>query len=47
MDAEEAGRRGIEVLGLFDLETADGDRQDALRMTLEGRTVLGKVLLVP
>uniref|UniRef100_UPI00157C9702 zinc-binding dehydrogenase n=1 Tax=Nocardiopsis dassonvillei TaxID=2014 RepID=UPI00157C9702 len=35
VDTEEAGRRGIEVLGLFDLKQADGDRQDALRMVLE------------
>jgi NADPH2:quinone reductase len=35
VDQEEAGRRGTEVLGLFDLEAADSDRQDALRLVLE------------
>ncbi|PDP86365.1 NADPH:quinone reductase [Glycomyces fuscus] len=35
VDAEEAERRGIEVLGLFDLKEADGDGQDSLRLVLE------------
>ncbi|WP_150243687.1 zinc-binding dehydrogenase [Nocardiopsis quinghaiensis] len=76
VDTEEAGRRGVEVLGLFDLEARGADdRRNALRRmleltrrggiaphvglalpleqadrahaALEGRTVLGKVLLVP
>uniref|UniRef100_UPI000592DBD1 zinc-binding dehydrogenase n=1 Tax=Nocardiopsis halotolerans TaxID=124252 RepID=UPI000592DBD1 len=76
VDAGEAGRRGVEVLGLFDLESGGDDaKRDALRRileqarmgritphvgltlpleradeahgALEGRTVPGKVLLVP
>ncbi|MFD6952189.1 NADPH:quinone reductase [Nocardiopsis sp. TSRI0078] len=36
VDAEEAARRGVEVLGLFDLEVEDGDGgKDALRRMLE------------